>query len=121
MSERNGSYQGPDRRRHRVYVTRNTEYHFRDGVCVAVRDRRKGEFLQGHLAIGRRSQGSLKFLRGGGFFPNVGEPGAGEALFFGADGRELLTSPIERVERPVAEVVRAYPKRPARPSQSRSA
>src|SRR5271155_1029409 len=24
-------YAGPERRRHRVYVTRNTEYHFRDG------------------------------------------------------------------------------------------
>ncbi|MFO0673294.1 MAG: hypothetical protein U0235_27385 [Polyangiaceae bacterium] len=35
---------GPDRRRHRVYVTKNTEYHFRDGFCVAVRgDRRPGD------------------------------------------------------------------------------
>ncbi len=40
-------YAGPDRRRHRVYVTKNTEYHFRDGFCVAVRDRRTGDFLQG--------------------------------------------------------------------------
>ena len=44
----------PERRRHRVYVTRNTEYHFRDGFCVAVRDRRSGDFLQGHLAVQRR-------------------------------------------------------------------
>ena len=35
------SFSGPDRRRHRVYVTKNTEYHFRDGFCVAVRDRRR--------------------------------------------------------------------------------
>jgi hypothetical protein len=47
-------FEGQDRRRHRVYVTRNTEYHFRDGYCVAVRDRRTGDFLHGHLALRRR-------------------------------------------------------------------
>ena len=39
----NPDYRGTERRRHRVYMTRNTEYHFRDGVCVAVRDRRTGD------------------------------------------------------------------------------
>jgi hypothetical protein len=107
-----------ERRRHRVYVTRNTEYHFRDGVCLAVRSRQNGEFLQGHLAIGRRSQGSLQFVAGGGFVPNVGEPKPGEGLFFDANGRELLTSAILRVERPTADLVRAYPKRPVRPLRS---
>ncbi len=43
------SYEGPDRRVHRVIVTRNTEYHFRDGFCVAVRDRRTGDFLHGRM------------------------------------------------------------------------
>ena len=32
-------YSGPDRRKRRMYVTHNTEYHLHDGVCVAVRDK----------------------------------------------------------------------------------
>jgi len=102
-------YQGPDRRRHRIYVTRNTEYHFRDGFCVAVRDRRTGEFLQGHLALRRRVHGGLKFSRDGGITPNTGEPREGESLYFASEERDLVTSPLESVERPPREVVSAYP------------
>lgn len=103
----------PERRRHRVYVTRNTEYHFRDGFCVAVRDRRTGDFLPGHLAITRRLHGGLKFFPNGGIVPNTGEPRPGEALFFAADGRDLVTSPLEHVARPPKAIVEAYPEPPA--------
>ncbi len=103
-------YAGPERRRHRVYVTRNTEYHFRDGFCVAVRDRRTGEFLHGHLALRRRLQGGLKFFPSGGIAANPGEPRPGEALCFDApDDRDLVTSPLERVARPNKELIAAYP------------
>lgn len=101
-----------ERRRHRVYVTRNTEYHFRDGFCVAVRDRRSGDFLQGHLAIRRRLQGGLKFFNNGAIVPNSGEPRPGEALYFAADGRDLVTSPVETIERPSKTLVAAYPAPP---------
>lgn len=100
---------GPERRRHRVYVTRNTEYHFKDGFCVAVRDRRSGDFLQGHLALRRRVQGGLKFFASGAIVPNSGPPTPGEALFFASDGRDLITSPVERIDRPRKEIVSAYP------------
>jgi hypothetical protein len=103
------AYRGPERRRHRVYLTRNTEYHFRDGFCVAVRDRRTGEFLHGHLALQRRIHGGLKFFEGGGIAPNAGEPRAGESLYFASEGRDLVTSPLESVERPSRDVVQAYP------------
>jgi hypothetical protein len=105
------SYAGPERRRHRVYVTRNTEYHFRDGFCIAVRDRRSGDFLHGHLALQRRVHGGLKFFPDGGIAPNAGEPKAGESLYFAAEGRDLVTSPLEAVERPSKELVGAYPGR----------
>ncbi len=112
MSEKaekiSGAYTGPERRRHRVYVTRNTEYHFRDGFCVAVRDRKSGDFLHGHLALRRRLQGAIRFLRDGGVRANPGEPEEGEALYFAADGRDLLTSPLERTDRPKKEIVEAY-------------
>src|SRR5262249_38676732 len=78
----------PERRRHRVYVTRNTEYHFRDGLCIAVRDRRSGAFLPGHLAVKRPLHGGLKFFSNGAIVPNAGEPRPGEALYFAADGRD---------------------------------
>ncbi|MGO8992553.1 MAG: hypothetical protein ACLQVI_04450 [Polyangiaceae bacterium] len=101
-------FAGPDRRRHRVYVTRNTEYHFRDGFCVAVRDRRTGDFLHGHLALRRRIHGGLKFYLNGAIVPNPGEPQVGEALYFASDGRDLVTSPLEAVERPSKELAEAY-------------
>lgn len=114
--EMEAGYQGPERRRHRVYVTRNTEYHFRDGFCVAVRDRRSGEFLHGHLALQRRIHGGLKFFLNGAIAPNPGEPRPGEALYFATVGaardeglRDLVTSPLERVERPSKELTSAYP------------
>ena len=109
----------PERRRHRVYVTRNTEYHFRDGFCVAVRDRRSGDFLPGHLAIKRRLHGGLKFFPNGAIVPNSGDPRPGEALYFAADGRDLVTSPLEHVERPAKAVVEAYPEPPQPPPTSR--
>jgi hypothetical protein len=110
----------PERRRHRVYVTRNTEYHFRDGFCVAVRDRRTGDFLQGHLAMRRRLHGGLKFFGNGAIVPNVGEPRPGEALYFAADGRDLVTSPVESVGRPAKAVVAAYPEPLQGPRTARS-
>jgi hypothetical protein len=103
------NYKGPERRRHRIYVTRNTEYHFRDGFCVAVRDRRTGEFLHGHLALSRRVEGGLKFFDQGGIAPNPGDPVPGESIYFGSHGPELVTSPLETVERPSKEIAGAYP------------
>jgi hypothetical protein len=103
-----------ERRRHRVYVTRNTEYHVRDRQCVAVRDRRTGEFLHGHLAIDRSIAGGLKFFVNGGIAPNAGEPRLGESLYFASDGRDLVTSPLESVERPRREIVGCYPDAPGR-------
>ncbi len=102
-------YAGPERRRHRIFVTRNTEYHFRDGICVAVRDRRTGGFLQGHLALYRPLHGGIRFFANGAIAPNPGEPQPGESLYFANDERDLVTSPLERTERPSKELSRAYP------------
>ncbi|AKF05799.1 hypothetical protein [Sandaracinus amylolyticus] len=98
-----------ERRIHKVFVTRNTEYHVRRDVCVAVRDRRSGEWLRGHLALRQRVHGGLKFTRAGGILPNLGQPGVGESIFFHAGGRDLVTSPVLSVERPEKRVVSTYP------------
>lgn len=98
-----------ERRIHRVFVTRNTEYHVRRDVCIAVRDRRSGEWLHGHLALRQRIHGGLKFTRSGGILPNLGQPGVGESIFFHAEGRDLVTSPVLTVDRPEKRVVSSYP------------
>jgi hypothetical protein len=43
--------------------------------------------------------------------PNPGEPQPGEALYFATDGRDLVTSPLEKVERPAKELTLAYPEK----------
>jgi hypothetical protein len=108
-TETGQNYTGPERRRHRVYVTRNTEYHVRDRCCVAVRDRRTGELLHGHLALHRKVEGGLRFFDNGAIAPNPGEPRQGESIYFAGDGRELVTSPLEATGRPTRETVSRYP------------
>ena len=103
-------YRGPERRRHCVYVTRNTEYHFRDDLCVAVRDRRTGTWLFGHLALKRKLTAGLRVNRNGTALPTWEAPRLGDSLYFGdGDERELITSALTAVQRPAREVVRSYP------------
>lgn len=102
-------FKGKDRRVHKVFVTRNTEYHVRRDVCVAVKDRRSGEFLRSHLALKNRVHGGIRFNRTGGVVPNPGVPRIGESLFFHAAGRDLVTSPVLSVDRPERDVVCRYP------------
>lgn len=91
-----------------MFVTRNTEYHLRDGVCIAVRDRRTDCWLDGHLAIGRALSGGVRVLANGTTIPVPAAPQVGEALYFSADGRELITSVLCSVERPPLELAEAY-------------
>jgi hypothetical protein len=105
-------YPGPERRRYRMYVTRNTEYHFRDDLCVAVRDIRTGQWLPAHLAVSRRLSGSVRILSNGTAVPNFGSPSVGEALYFGDEPRELITSRLCGVERPPRQTVEGYPGAP---------
>lgn len=100
---------GVERRRHSMFTTRNTEYHFRDGLCVAVRDRRSGEWVTSHAALHRTVSGSLTFFPNGAIKPRIGDPCVGECLFFATGGRDLVTSPLLEVSRPPKVAVTAYP------------
>ena len=102
-------YPGHERRQHRVYVTRNTEYHFRGQTCVAVRDRKTGRFVHSHLAVQRTLSGGVKYQSNGTAIPSYAAPQVGEALYFGEDGRELVTSLCSRIERPERRLVAEYP------------
>jgi hypothetical protein len=97
-------YTGPERRKHRVYVTRNSEYHVRAGVCVAVRNRTTESWFAGHMAVGRQLVGALRFAPGG-IVPHVGEPETGDAIYFREGDHDVITSRLERIDRPAREVV----------------
>jgi hypothetical protein len=105
-------FQGIERRRHRVYVTRNTEYHLRDGVCVAVRDRRTSSFRDAHIVLRLKLEGTIR-LGPSGADPIITEPEIGDALLFLqplSDGRprQITTSRIERIVRPEKQDVLGY-------------
>ncbi len=102
------AYRGKERRVHKMFVTRNTEYHVRRDLCVAVRDRRSGRWLRGHLALRSRVAGGLRFTPEGGIVATEEQPAVGDALFFHAPGRDLVTSPVVSVERPPKEAVESY-------------
>ena len=109
-------YQGPDRRHHRVFVTHHTEYHCRDGVCVAVRNRKTGAFVTEHRAIGRHVDCSLLFTSDGGIecAHSPAELQVGEHVCFSSgdidDAHNVLTSELEDIARPPKEIVAAYPR-----------
>jgi hypothetical protein len=100
-------YAGRERRIHKVFITRNTEYHVRRNTCVAVKDRRTGQWLQGHLALASKVSGGIRFTQNG-VSASDGLPSVGESLFFCASGRDLVTSPIEAITRPTRDTIAAY-------------
>jgi len=107
------NYHGPERRRHRVFVTRNTEYHCRDGVCVAVRDRRTRRFVEAHAALGKHVSGGLRFNQNGGIesASSGTDLHPGEQVCFAGDtdkDRSVITSPLDAIERPEKEIVKGY-------------
>jgi hypothetical protein len=108
------SYTGVERRIHKVYVTRNTEYHLREGVCVAVRDRNGGGFHTAHIALSLRLEGAVRVYSNGGVIPHASDPEPGDAIYFtyrrpDGEERQIVTSRLLSVERPVKSVVNAYP------------
>jgi hypothetical protein len=110
-------YQGRERRRHKVYITRNTEYHVRDGICVAVRNRRLRRFEAGHIALNLKVEGGVRIYPNGAMIPNIRDPEIGDAIFFhipGTDidneGRQIVTSRLEKIDRPPKTDVALYPR-----------
>jgi hypothetical protein len=89
-----------DRRRHRVFVTRNSEYHLRNDECVGVRDRSTGAWLRDHVAL------RLRALR----VPPIGLDYAwiGQSLTFWGQDSDVVTSTVVAVGRPAPDSLLAY-------------
>jgi hypothetical protein len=106
VHEPQARYQGPERRRNRVYRTKNSEYYCRDDVCIAVRNRKTGAFCPAHSAIGLRMSGGIRFTPDGEVLSvsKRGEvPHLGENLFFSRNGKlgnGVRTSALTEVARP---------------------
>lgn len=97
-----------ERRRRRVLVTQNTEYHLDEDLVVAVRDRRTGAWLERHLAVGARYACGVRLLYDGSAERGDAEPQLGEALYL-RGGRDLITTALLAVERPDRDTVADYP------------
>ncbi len=98
-------YPGEERRIHRVFVTRNTEYHLRRDRCVAVRNRQTGEFYDDHRALNRTVAGAVRF-HGQGMSAQPTMPRVGDAMCF--DGLNVVTTTVESIERPTQDTVARY-------------
>ncbi len=101
---------GPDQRHHKLYVTRNTEYHVRDGRVIAVRERGRRIWVPDHRAIGMFVLGRI---RGDSMVPKREDPEPGDRMYLAEEGgkgpQDLVTSTVLAIERPAREVVAAYP------------
>lgn len=102
-----------ERRRRFVFLTRNSEYHCFDGVCVAVRDRSSGQWLERHPAVRRRIEGGVKVFSNGAIIPSLRDPEIGDPMYFvlaqARDDQQLVTSRLELVDRPAIADLDRYP------------
>ncbi len=98
--------QDTERRQHRIYVTRNTEYHLRGRLCVGVRDVWTGRWSRNHPALGRRLFGAVSPGRNG--LEPVSEPRPGTILWFENGEDDILTSVLTFVSRPPKSAVQHY-------------
>lgn len=104
MDERK-PYTGKERRIHKVYVTRNSEYHVRAGLCVAVKPR-KGSWITDHEAVAMKLVAHMKV---GTLLPLLDTPKLGNRLYFSVGKDDVLTSPVVAIIRPPKAVVAEYP------------
>ena len=93
-------YSGPERRVHRILVTRNTEYHMRRRTVVKVRDRKSGRWVDEHPALQRDLAGAFTFGETDAPVNLSDQPEPGECAFFGGEQGHLITSPVLFVRRP---------------------
>ena len=80
---------------YQIFLTRNSEYHLQTHVCIGVRDRRTGVWLEQHPALQRRLASTV---RTAGALAVLQRPQLGESLEFDVDGAPLRTSPVLNIE-----------------------
>ena len=99
-------YEGEERRQHKVFVTKNTEYHVRAGTVVGVRPRGSKDWFESHEALEMRLEG---FLPSGAHLPQPGVPKPGNRVYFATRDNDVVTSPVVAIVRPPKTTVAEYP------------
>lgn len=89
-----------ERRRHRVFFTRHTEYHLRDAECVGVRDRASGAWVVKHAALRLHALAIPA--------SEDGRDWVGQRIQFWGRATDVVTSPVLAVGRPRVEEVIDY-------------
>lgn len=97
---------GPDRRRNRLYVTQNTEYHLSGRKCVAVRDLWSGAWLEEHPAVGKALFGAVMPSPRG--LQPLDDPAPGALLWFENGDDDILTSRLTALTRAPRRAVERY-------------
>ncbi len=100
-------YDGDERRVHKVFITKNTEYHAKKGRIVAVRPRGAKEWLATHQALDMAIEGSIPT---GTYLPTPNAPKPGARLYLATTGNDVVTSPVVAIVRPPKATVNEYPK-----------
>jgi hypothetical protein len=90
-----------ERRRHVVYLTKNTEYHCRLKECVGVRDRRTGSWFRDHAAIRSQLLGAVTKQR------KPSSPSVGTRLLF-EGSVPIMTSTVDIIGRPDRSAIFSY-------------
>jgi hypothetical protein len=97
-----------ERRHHKMYVTKNTEYHMRDDICVGIRKKKTGLWITNSKALKARLVGAIKSLNelilAKGKEPQIGEP----LLFINPEGEDIVTTSVYEIKRPPKEAVQYY-------------
>lgn len=89
-----------NRRLHRVFATKFTEYHLREDECVGVRDRETGAWLRHHAALRLRA---IQVPESGEDFVWIGR-----RIQFWGRLADVVTSPVLEVGRPERWAVEHY-------------
>jgi hypothetical protein len=97
-----------ERRRHKLFITRNREYHTRDDEVVAVRDRKSGRFLSDHTALQGVVVGGMRGSLGHHYKDGFSAVEPGDSLCISNFGNGIVTSTVEEITRPPKEVVEHY-------------
>lgn len=89
-----------NRRRHRVFFTKHTEYHLRGEECVGVRDRGSGAWMIEHAALRLQALALPELPRSSEWI--------GQRIHFWGQATDVLTSPVVAIGRPRIEEVVDY-------------
>lgn len=102
----NVRYAGQDRRHHKVFITKHTEYHVRSNIVVAVRPRGSKDWLRCHKALAMKIEG---YIEQDNLIPRAGIPKPGQRLFLATEDNDVVTSPVVAIVRPPKTTVVEYP------------